>query len=581
MALSVTSKPLDQNIKSDFQKKVDSSKTSKTQEIAKTTLGTDSSLESTSSLAPSNAKGQQKERYSTELHLYAAKGNVEGLKKLFEKEANPDQADSKGRTPLGIAAQKGQLKAVEFLLAAGAGINAPTNNKKQTALLLAAEAGHEAVVRYLLNNKADASATDKCNNRALQFAIWNKHAKVAEIILVRVEDKVLNEAGLDYLCCACFRGLTTVVEKLLARKVNPAQPVEGKYLPLVSATNSDDPKLIYLLVKAGAPVDARDDISNTALDWAIYHDNLAAAKALLECGANVNNTERWQTPLAQAAIQGKTGLVRLFLKYKADVDLVAQEKYSYTAFLGAVLFGQLECAEILRKHKPECINVKNPISKGSAAHLLLIGEKDKTQAIKYLLSIGIDLGITDDSGKTIFEVALEKGLTWLVEELIASETGIAVLKKGKVPALHLAAAMANSTMMEKIRAAGFDVNSVDELGETSLRYTYDYGRAENANWLLKNGAKTDTQNKYGSTLLHNVGTIYAGYTKGRNPSEVRAAREAIARMVLAKKPDLSVKNKWNNAPFYLIYSPYRQEFISKLQDPKAKLSYEFARYFER
>jgi len=336
-----------------------------------------------------------------------------------------------------------------------------------------------------------------------------------------------------------------------------------------------------LLVKAGAPVDARGrSCSNTALDWTIYYDNLAAAKALLKCGANVNNTEGWQAPLAQAASQGKTGLVRLFLKFKADVDLVAQEKYSYTAFLTAVFFDQFECAEILRKHKPECINVINPISKGSAAHLSLIGNKDKTQAIKYLLKIGIDLGITDDSGKTIFEVALEKGLTWLVEELITSETGIEVLKKGKVPALHLAAAMANSTMMEKIRAAGFDVNSVDELGETPLRYTYAYGRAENARWLLQNGAKTDTQNKYGSTLLHNVGTTYVGFNRGRDSSEVGAAREAIARMVLATKPDLSVKNKWNNAPFYLICSTYRQEFISCLQDPKAKLSYKFARYFE-
>lgn len=60
-----------------------------------------------------------------------------------------------------IAANKGKMREVEFLVSHGTDVNAMTNGGC-TALMFAAEKGHHDIVDFLLVNSADANA---CSNK--------------------------------------------------------------------------------------------------------------------------------------------------------------------------------------------------------------------------------------------------------------------------------------------------------------------------------------------------------------------------------------------------------------------------------
>ncbi|HZI20007.1 MAG TPA: ankyrin repeat domain-containing protein [Pyrinomonadaceae bacterium] len=72
----------------------------------------------------------------------------------MREEAN---SNVKGRTPLMLAAFKGDLPAVRRLLAEGADVNA-RDEVGDTALMFAAFRGHEAIVNLLLSRGANVHA---------------------------------------------------------------------------------------------------------------------------------------------------------------------------------------------------------------------------------------------------------------------------------------------------------------------------------------------------------------------------------------------------------------------------------------
>jgi len=110
------------------------------------------------------------------------------VKALIEKGAPIDGRDNFGRTPLMLAAGNGNLKAIEFLLAKGADVNAVSAEKSETvkngpiqlgnltALMLAAPAGGPEVVKALLDAGANVNAVDVRQMTPLMLAVATDHA---------------------------------------------------------------------------------------------------------------------------------------------------------------------------------------------------------------------------------------------------------------------------------------------------------------------------------------------------------------------------------------------------------------------
>lgn len=96
--------------------------------------------------------------------------------------AQMDAAD--GWTPMHLAAHYGQAAIVEFLLIAGANINARAENAiGNTPLMAAIAGGHLQLAETLLRRGADPTLSDRNGVSAAQLALANGHMEFAEKLL--------------------------------------------------------------------------------------------------------------------------------------------------------------------------------------------------------------------------------------------------------------------------------------------------------------------------------------------------------------------------------------------------------------
>ena len=86
-----------------------------------------------------------------------------------------------GRTPLMLAAFRGELPAVRRLLAAAADVNA-RDGDGMTALMFASHGGHAGVVRELLRHGANVYARAKNGWTPKRAAQAGRHQAVVEIL---------------------------------------------------------------------------------------------------------------------------------------------------------------------------------------------------------------------------------------------------------------------------------------------------------------------------------------------------------------------------------------------------------------
>jgi hypothetical protein len=136
----------------------------------------------------------------TPLFIAAQKGHLGVVKWLVEEgKANVKFAMSDGYTPLFIAARKGHLGVVKWLVEEGkANVNLATN-EGATPLFIAAQEGHLRLVKYLVR-EAHADLTPLFEDiTALHIAAFRGHAKVVLVLLKHMESTgtVLPEGAMD------------------------------------------------------------------------------------------------------------------------------------------------------------------------------------------------------------------------------------------------------------------------------------------------------------------------------------------------------------------------------------------------
>ena len=118
----------------------------------------------------------------TPLHIAAVKGDIDVAMFLIETGADVNVTDADGNTPLIFIIHKtGDLKMSKRLLEKGAAVNTQ-NHTGETALMYAAWRGHANIVRLLLENRADATLKNRQNDTALTLAQSQGHLKIVEML---------------------------------------------------------------------------------------------------------------------------------------------------------------------------------------------------------------------------------------------------------------------------------------------------------------------------------------------------------------------------------------------------------------
>jgi ankyrin repeat protein len=401
----------------------------------------------------------------------ATSGKPEIARLLLERGAFADDMNNDGGTPLNTAVRLQDREMVTLLLDQGhAAINGRAGKLSETALHAAAGRGDAAMVRLLLEHKADINATDK--------------------------------SGFTPLLNAAEKGQMAIVEILVEQGADPAARTQQDGCAFALAAGATNRLLLEWLAEKLPALDFKDKVF--ALQSAAMHGRLANVRWLLEKGVPAGVTNFIGTPLlsasggrgmiARMSQQKQPGLqslgdeaapekdyaqiVSLLLANGAEVNAVGSE--GRTPLLLATTFGSFPIAETLLQHKAD-IQARSASGKTPLHQAATFGDD---RLVELLLAHGAALEAKDNDGFTPLRDAASVGNSVTIKSLLAHGGDVSVRDRYSATPLHWAAMTTNLATVTLLLDAGAQINALDMGSRTPLHQAADTGREDVVQLLL-------------------------------------------------------------------------------------------------
>lgn len=243
---------------------------------------------------------------------------------LLHAKSNVNVKDTKGRTPLMVAAAHGYVKAIKTLLAAGARLNAKDNDGN-TALLICIKAGYPDSARALISYGINVNARNKDGETALMRAAYSE----------------LTGFG-DPDCEHCDAEIDNCYPEIAKRLIEAGALVNARdkngntaLLNTAISRNGEAVKVAKILLAASAKINLHSSTGDTALTIAATWGSIDMMRVLLQAGAKINlQGSTGDTALMRvAALWGEIDKVKLLLQAGADINLA--NKLGETALMFA------------------------------------------------------------------------------------------------------------------------------------------------------------------------------------------------------------------------------------------------------
>ena len=467
----------------------------------------------------------------TPLHLAVSRGDLQAVDRLIAGGANVRAANREGVTPLAMACLYGNLPIAERLLQAGADPK-ERGPSGETMVMFAARSGNVALIRRLAAAGVDVNAREELRGTtALMWAAEQRHPDAVKALLASGADPGLasGPAGLprNYMAPrvdvravdaarqrrqrAAAAGRSYDEQVAIERRAPPAvvgQNTSGTVSD-PSSDDGDNPVQAGLVGKGGGGL--------TALVFAAREGDIESAKALVDGGAKINQTTEYGwTPLLTAINNRNYALAETLIDRGADVNLA--NKGGWTPLYLATDNRNIEGGDY-------------PVPKPDLDHL---------EIIRSLLMHGANPNarVRDNTlTRTIFTMQwfFEDGATPFIRAAQSSDTELMklLLEYKADPTLATAngdnaltaaggigwvegvtyerSAEENVDALRMLLDLGLDPNHANSEGRTALMGAALKGRNGAVQLLVDRGAKLEQQDR-GSRDTDKLGSAAAGHT---------------------------------------------------------------------
>jgi ankyrin repeat protein len=278
-------------------------------------------------------------------------------------------------------------------------------NRRRRPLHLAVIKQQPRSLIALLDLGANTESLDEAGFTALDQAALIGETEMAQVLIDR--------GAKVRLPAAVALQQTRNIERLLHRDPDTLKP-GGRWGNLILRASERAPgTVIEALIQAGASVDVRDDpktsvdstFGYTPLHAAAFNGNFGAAAVLLKHGANVRAREEKYhgTPAGWANYAGHTEVRDLILR--GPVDIMEAVEYQLTQRVQTIL-----------QQDPQALNrpfrdypLYPLYAEGWHTPLAFAVTRDKPDMARFLLEHGADPMVRSPEGRSLYEIAQEKG----------------------------------------------------------------------------------------------------------------------------------------------------------------------------
>ncbi len=278
-----------------------------------------------------------------------------------------------------------------------------------------------------------------------------------------IEDDILSE-----LDKACRENHADEV-KFLVQYLPYNDPLINKpyedSIPIISATHEGNEKIVDLLVRKGANVNAQ--------------------------------TVDLHTPLIIAVNNEDKHLVKYFIEHKADSNSKSSI-IGWTALMYAILLESLAIFDELLTAQDIQVDVKN---NDGATALIIAASRGQYEMVKRLIAKNANLDISDTNGTTALMFAITNRHTNVARELIDKGANINLRRNDGVSAFMIAVDFNNLELVDLLLQKGAEINGKGPLGMTALIEAAMTGKEAIVQRLLGARADVNSKDNAGMTAL--------------------------------------------------------------------------------
>ncbi|MGE0388416.1 MAG: ankyrin repeat domain-containing protein [Gammaproteobacteria bacterium] len=444
----------------------------------------------------------------------AAAGRLAEVRTLIGRGASPDDRDGSGRSALFAAAAAGHDSVVRALLDARARADA------SGALIASVRGGYLRTVAALLDAGIDPDARDAHGNTALILAAGAGHTSIARLLIEhRAGIGAQNDSGCDAVCTARANRRGDMLKLLAARgarsiadpgtpdpatsgiraaaAIEAATAQAGRFHgwpPLNAAAALGRADAVQALLARGAAVDSRDPEGRTPLARAAQGGSDDVLAKLLAAGAAADaEDESGRTPLMLAATAGHAGLVARLIGAGAAAQRRMNSGESALELAAASGHAEVVSRLIEAGAPPDGRSVE------SSPVWIALKRRD-ARLLQVLLNAGANPLAADGDGRTALHLAAGTGWEEGARALIALEADVDRIDREGYTALMRAAATSTPivAMLLDRHAA---LHTATASGNTPLMIAAGSGNASAVGLLLKAGSRIDQRNRDGNTAL--------------------------------------------------------------------------------